>query len=331
DPLEARDERKLVRHIDEEIGKYLHQIARAGYERVIGTSGTILSLGAVASAAGGLPEDAPLRNRRFTAKQIRRARKDLVALDLEERLRIPGLEPRRADLAIAGAILLDEILRRLGAEEITLCDLSLREGLVLDYIARHRKEIAQADRYPDVRRRSVFELAERCNYFPEHSQHVAILRVAESLARSHAQTVTGLVLHDRGDDDLLQVRTSGDAELELWAALRHAAPFERLAGKPLRIEVGRVLPDPARSDSYAEQPDTTARVPRQAVRRRGDRRLRQNDAARTAGEVVERRRPPRVRHRMELVRPRQGGDENRQEEERAHPDDVQPAARDRLR
>ena len=68
---------------------------------------------------------------------------------------MPGLEPRRADLAVAGAILLDEILRRLGADEITLCDLSLREGLVLDYISRHRKEIAQADRYPDVRRRSV--------------------------------------------------------------------------------------------------------------------------------------------------------------------------------
>ena len=31
------------------------------------------------------------------------------------------------------------ILRRLGAEEITLCDLALREGLVLDYIHRHRK------------------------------------------------------------------------------------------------------------------------------------------------------------------------------------------------
>ena len=68
----------------------------------------------------------------------------------------------------------------------------------------------------------------------------AILRVAESLDRSHAQTVTGLVLHDRGDDDLLQVRTSGDAELELWAAARHAAPFERLTGKPLRIEVSRL-------------------------------------------------------------------------------------------
>src|SRR5207249_11173810 len=152
-------------------------------------------------------EGAPLRNRRFTAKQIRRARKDLVALDLEERLRIPGLEPRRADLAVAGAILLDEILRRLGAKEITLCDLSLREGLVLDYIARHRKEIAQADRYPDVRRRSVFELAERCHFWPEHSQQVSRLAVA---LFDHTRAIHGLtdlerewleyaaILHDLG-------------------------------------------------------------------------------------------------------------------------------------
>ncbi len=43
----------------------------------------------------------------------------------------------------------------------------------------------------------------------------AILRLAESLDRSHAQTVAGVELHDRGDDALLQVRTAGDAELEM--------------------------------------------------------------------------------------------------------------------
>src|ERR1700681_5097207 len=67
DPLEPRDERKLTRYIDSEIGKYLSQIARAGFERVIGTSGTILSLGAVASAADGRAVGAPLRNRRIPA------------------------------------------------------------------------------------------------------------------------------------------------------------------------------------------------------------------------------------------------------------------------
>src|SRR5215510_796974 len=326
DPLEHRDERKLVRHIDEEIGKHLDQIKRAGFDRVVGTSGTILSLGAVVAAAEGLPPDTPLRNRRITAKQIRRARKELTSLDLDERLRVPGLEPRRADLAVAGAVLLDELVRRLGAPDITLCDLSLREGLVLDYVARHRKEIAQADRYPDVRRRSVFELAERCHFWPEHAQQVAriamtlfdhtraihgltdrerewleyaailhdlgvhisyeghhkhsyylikngdlrgfepdeietialvaryhrqaqpsqrhegygtlgrrrqraiqtlaaILRLAESLDRSHAQVVSGIEFHDRGDDALLGARTLGDAELEVWAADRQLGPF----------------------------------------------------------------------------------------------------------
>src|SRR5262249_57428759 len=64
DPLESRDERKLVRHIDAEIGHYLDEIARAGFNRVIGTSGTILSLGAIASVSEGRQAGAPLRNHR---------------------------------------------------------------------------------------------------------------------------------------------------------------------------------------------------------------------------------------------------------------------------
>jgi exopolyphosphatase/guanosine-5'-triphosphate,3'-diphosphate pyrophosphatase len=424
DPIDSRDERKLARHINAEIGKYLDQIARAGFDRVVGTSGTILSVGAVLSTSVRRGESTALRNRRIAAKQVRRLRKELAAMTLEQRLRVPGLEPRRADLAVAGVILIDEILRRLGAEELTLCDLSLREGLVLEYIAQHRKQIARADRYPDVRRRSVFELAERCNYLPEHAHQVArlavalfdqtraihgltdrerewleyasilhdvgvhisyerhnmhsyylirngdlrgfepeeveaialiaryhrqgapkrrhdefgtlgrkmrravralaaVLRLAESLDRSHAQAISAIELHDRGDDDLLQIRTAGDAELEVWAAMRHAAPFERLTGKPLRIEVGPT--------TYAEQPHATARVSGQAVRRRGHRRLGQDDAAGAAGEVAERGRTPRLRHRMELVRSGQGGDQDRQEEKRAHADDVQSAARDGLR
>ena len=424
DPISPHDERKLLKYVDAEMGDYLDRIAAAGFDRVVGTSGTILSLGAIAAAQQGIRAGELLRNRRVPAKQLRRVCKELVGLSLEKRLRVPGLEPRRADLAVAGAILLDAILRRLDATEITLSDLSLREGLVLDYIARHRKQIAQADRYPDIRRRSVVELAERCNYWPEHANQVArvavalfdqtrgihgltdkerdwleyagllhdigvhisyerhhrhsyylikngdlrgfepeeiesialvaryhrqgtpkrrhegfemfgrrqrrairtlaaILRLAESLDRSHSQTISGVELHDRGEDGLLQLRTTGDAELELWAAHRHAAPFERMIGKPLRVEVS--------GQDYAEQPHDTARVPGKAVRGRRHRRIGQDDAAGTAGQVAERRRAPGVRHGMELVGPRQGSDQDRKEKKRAHPDDVQPAARHGLR
>jgi exopolyphosphatase/guanosine-5'-triphosphate,3'-diphosphate pyrophosphatase len=337
DPLSGRDERKLTKHILSEIGRHCDQITSIGFDRVIGTSGTILSLGTVAATAarGTTPSD--LRNLRVSAKQIRRLRKEIVALTPAQRLTVPGLDPRRADLVVAGAVLLDTILRRLGAEELTLCDLALREGLVLDYIRRNRRQIAQVDKIPDVRRRSALELAERCNYYAEHAQQVirlalalfdqsravhgltdrerewleyaallhdigglisyarhhrhsyylikngdlrgftpdeievialvaryhrrgtpkrsheeyahlpsslrktirtlsSILRVAESLDRSHATAITGLELRDRGEDALLLVHTATDAELEVWATNRHLQPFEKLLGKPVRLE-----------------------------------------------------------------------------------------------
>jgi exopolyphosphatase/guanosine-5'-triphosphate,3'-diphosphate pyrophosphatase len=345
DPLSGRDERKLTKHILSEIGRHCDQITSIGFDRVIGTSGTILSLGTVAATAarGTTPPD--LRNLRVSAKQIRRLRKEIVALTPAQRLTVPGLDPRRADLVVAGAVLLDTILRRLGAEELTLCDLALREGLVLDYIRRNRRQIAQVDKIPDVRRRSALELAERCNYYAEHAQQVirlalalfdqsravhgltdrerewleyaallhdigglisyarhhrhsyylikngdlrgftpdeievialvaryhrrgtpkrsheeyahlpsslrktirtlsSILRVAESLDRSHAQAITGLELRDRGEDALLVVHTATDAELEVWATNRHLQPFEKLLGKPVRLE-SATMPQPA--------------------------------------------------------------------------------------
>jgi exopolyphosphatase / guanosine-5'-triphosphate,3'-diphosphate pyrophosphatase len=65
----------------------------------------------------------------------------------------------------------------------------------------------------------------------------SILRVAESLDRSHGQVISGLELRDEGEHMLLQIQTQGDAELELWATSRHLRPFEKLVRKPVRLEV----------------------------------------------------------------------------------------------
>jgi exopolyphosphatase/guanosine-5'-triphosphate,3'-diphosphate pyrophosphatase len=414
DPLSGRDERKMVRHIDEELTKYLRDIRSAGFDRVIGTSGTILSLGTVASAERRRAID-EIRNLRVSAKQIHRLRKELTGRSISERMKLPGLDPRRADLIVAGGVLLDTILRHIDASEITLCDFALREGLVLEYIQRNRKHIAQAGQYPDIRRRSVIELAERCSYWPEHAHQIArlclsmfdqtrgvhgltdrerewlefaallhdigthisytghhkhsyylikngdlrgfepqeaeiialvaryhrkspprkvhadynalgpkrrksvrtlaaILRFAETLDRSHAQVIGGIELHDRGEEYLVKLRATGDAELELWAAQRQIEPLEGALGKPIRLSAGRT--------SYAEQPEHTARIPGQAVRGRRHRRVGKDDAARAAGKVAERRRSARVRDRVELVGAGEGGDENGQEEELAHADDI---------
>ncbi len=65
----------------------------------------------------------------------------------------------------------------------------------------------------------------------------AILRVAESLDRSHGQVVdrVELQLADRGCRLIL--RSHGPAELERWAASRHLAPLEKVLGTTIAIEV----------------------------------------------------------------------------------------------
>ena len=178
DPIERGDVRRMTKHIGESVAGTVDKIVAMGFDRVIGTSGTILSLGGLAVGAGRAVGSDDLRNHRITTKQIRRLRREITAMTLAERLRIPGLDPRRADLAVAGSILLDTLMRKLGASELTLCDLALREGLALDYIRRNQAHIARVEKYPNVRRRSVVELAERCNYSPAHAQHVARMALA---------------------------------------------------------------------------------------------------------------------------------------------------------
>jgi exopolyphosphatase / guanosine-5'-triphosphate,3'-diphosphate pyrophosphatase len=175
DPLAGGDERRLLRHIRHELGDYVHRLARAGRARVIGTSGTVLALGSLALR---VPSDVTIHHRRVSARAVRDLRKQLGAMSLAERLKLTGLDARRADLIVPGAVLLDAILRQLGAEEMTLCELSLREGAVLDYIRRNLVHIERVERYPDVRRRSVIELALRCSYAADHAQQVARLALA---------------------------------------------------------------------------------------------------------------------------------------------------------
>jgi exopolyphosphatase/guanosine-5'-triphosphate,3'-diphosphate pyrophosphatase len=396
DPLSGDDEDRLERHVRRETAGFTAQVRRRGFQRVIGTSGTILSLGALAIGARASQIG---DGRRVVVRDgdIRRLRRKLVDLPLEDRLALSGLDPRRADLAPVGAVLLDTLLDRLGADELTLCDFALREGLVLDYIKRNTRHIRTAERYPDVRRRSVIELGERCGYLPDHAQQVArlalgifdatrkshelgqrerewleygallhdigthisydahhkhsyylirhgelrgfdpeevvviglvaryhrlgtpkrshegfgtlsrplrrtvkylgaIVRLAEGLDRSHAQVIRGV--HVSTDDEGLRIRiqTTGDAELELWAAARHAAALAKLLGKPIHVEAAPgARPGGKTKGSHAEQTRHAPHVSRPALRGRRHRRLGKDDAARPAGQVAHRARASGVR------------------------------------
>jgi exopolyphosphatase/guanosine-5'-triphosphate,3'-diphosphate pyrophosphatase len=141
------------------------------------------------------------------ADTLHELRERLVAASLRERLKMPGVDAQRADLLVAGSVILDTILQRLGAKNVVLCEWALREGLLLDYIHGHPRTLARAEAYPDVRRRSVVALAERCEYDGAHARHVATLALSlfDQTAHRHGLGATArallehaALLHDIG-------------------------------------------------------------------------------------------------------------------------------------
>jgi exopolyphosphatase/guanosine-5'-triphosphate,3'-diphosphate pyrophosphatase len=104
-----------------------------------------------------------------------------------------------------------------------------------------------------------------------------ILRLAESLDRSHAQVISAVELHESDGNLLLQLRARGDAELELWAAMRHTEPFERSAGRVVRIQLQQ--PDTAPDAASASLPTAQTEAPPPTIRRRDSSRKSRSTAA----------------------------------------------------
>ena len=57
-------------------------------------------------------------------------------LDADQRRTIPGLQPARAEVILAGACVVRTILTKLGHDSLTVSDRGLRHGVFLERFAR---------------------------------------------------------------------------------------------------------------------------------------------------------------------------------------------------
>ena len=62
--------------------------------------------------------------------ELRRMRTRLAGLSVEERKALPGMRPERADIIVAGALVLEQLLEQTGYEVLTVCAASVREGVL---------------------------------------------------------------------------------------------------------------------------------------------------------------------------------------------------------
>ena len=99
-------------------------------ERLVGAGGTITTAAAVSL---GLPAYSPelIHGSELSIAEVRSLLDRLSALPLAERKAVPGLDPARADIIVAGLVILEEIMKEWGADRITVSDEGILRGVLL--------------------------------------------------------------------------------------------------------------------------------------------------------------------------------------------------------
>jgi exopolyphosphatase/guanosine-5'-triphosphate,3'-diphosphate pyrophosphatase len=193
---------RMVRHVRNSAVRALQRLRQQRIELAVGSSGTIENLGDIAAQMAW--------NRRwqrddvFSRDQLREAIAMLCSLPLAERRKTPGINPERADIILGGAAILDALMQELGLKEIRISDRGLREGLLVDYLARSGH--ASPTEETSVRMRSVLHLGRICGFDEPHARNVA------RLALEMFDSARELRLHRLGERE---------RELLEYAALLH--------------------------------------------------------------------------------------------------------------
>ena len=197
----SADLEALRRHVAAELEEVGWLSRRGG--RVVGTGGTVRTLAAMALRRAGypLPE---VHGYVLTAGAIEELIRAMAALPADERSRLPGLKADRADVTLAGAVVVATVLERAGADRMEVCGQGMREGALYEHILAPDPPLIA-----DVRRKSVLNLATNCGFDRPHAEHVAHLAlcVYDGMAQAGAHTATGAdrellwaaaMLHDVG-------------------------------------------------------------------------------------------------------------------------------------
>jgi exopolyphosphatase/guanosine-5'-triphosphate,3'-diphosphate pyrophosphatase len=100
-----------------------------GTATLVGVAGTVTTLKSVELGLETY-DAARVHGAELTLGDVETLCAKLASLPLERRKHLPGLQPKRADVIIAGAIIVRDVLRRSGAARLVVSDRGVRYGLL---------------------------------------------------------------------------------------------------------------------------------------------------------------------------------------------------------
>ena len=183
--------RKYIRIVMEGLRQ---EVLSIGYEQAVGSSGTIETI------ASMIQPDSEERDISFSIDELHKAVESLLSSDTsKKRARLPGLDEKRADIIVPGAILLEEIFYLLKIKNIKLSSYALREGIICDTLLN---QYAIGQNPDNIRKNSVIHMSERLMKavsptFAQSAKHIAKLTLILAQRLENANLIENLSPEDK--------------------------------------------------------------------------------------------------------------------------------------
>ncbi|EDX85262.1 Ppx/GppA phosphatase family [Synechococcus sp. PCC 7335] len=151
--------------IDSLRSKLRQKLAGTAHEHMtlsmIGTSGTIECLAALEAIDKTGSEPDPINGCLLTRSELDARINQLRKMSYTERLALPGMSERRAEIVVPGAIILQTVMKLLNISQLKVCERALREGVVVNWMLINGLIEDRMAFQDSIRDRSVRKLANK--------------------------------------------------------------------------------------------------------------------------------------------------------------------------
>jgi exopolyphosphatase / guanosine-5'-triphosphate,3'-diphosphate pyrophosphatase len=170
DPPRKRELLGLRSFVAREVGRVSRRIVAARVQAAIATSGTAAALSAAASHL--IRRAAGARTPVVSAGEMRQLAKLISRLSLEERRKIEGIGPRRAEIIVAGALVYQELMERCQLRSFRYSPLGLRDGLLAQMAAEYDRSTRSGRQIESERWDSIQHAMHHYRVDPHHALQV---------------------------------------------------------------------------------------------------------------------------------------------------------------
>lgn len=177
DPFSESDLRSLEDYVVSRLEPVCSEIRAVGFDLAVGSSGTIKALHMLSIASRGGEVGKNYHGSDFRLTDLQSICNTLFRnRSVQERLLLPKMDAKRADIIVAGAMVLKVFAELAGIEFYRVSGTALREGLVVDTISREtgRSSVGRGD----VRWESVLDLGRRLCVDEGHANHITNLTLS---------------------------------------------------------------------------------------------------------------------------------------------------------